>query len=41
MEPRDDRPGAVLALTLWPDGEERVLGRADYHGRWLEWLAGP
>jgi hypothetical protein len=29
--------GGALRLTLWPGGEERLLGRADYHGRWVEW----
>ena len=24
-----------LRYRLWP-GEERILGRMDYHGRWLE-----
>lgn len=37
LEPRDQGPGGVLALTLWPGGEEHVLGRADYHGRWIHW----
>jgi hypothetical protein len=30
-------PGGAVRLTLWPGGEERLLGRADYHGRWVEW----
>lgn len=30
-------PGGAVQLTLWPGGEERLLGRADYHGRWVEW----
>lgn len=32
-----DTPGAGLSLTLWPGGETRVVGRADYHGRWIDW----
>lgn len=32
-------PGAALTLTLWPGGERRTLGRADYHGRWVDWQA--
>jgi hypothetical protein len=28
-----------LCLTLWPDGEERLLARAGYHGDPVEWLA--
>jgi hypothetical protein len=27
-----------LWLTTWPGGERRQLGRADFHGTWLEWL---
>jgi len=30
-------PGGGVRLTLWPGGEERLLARADYHGRWVEW----
>lgn len=30
-------PGAALTLTLWPGGHEQALGRADYHGRWIQW----
>ena len=32
-------PGAALTLTLWPDGEAIPLGRADFHGRWVDWQA--
>lgn len=28
---------ARMDLTLWPGGETKVLGRADFHGRWVEW----
>jgi hypothetical protein len=31
---------AELRLTLWPGGEERLLGRTHWHGRWVEWLGG-
>jgi hypothetical protein len=30
-------PGAALTWTLWPDGETVALGRADFHGRWVDW----
>lgn len=30
-------PGAALTLTKWPGGETRQLGRADFHGRWVQW----
>lgn len=34
-----DRPGAGLRLRLWP-GDLRIdLGRADFHGRWVDWRA--
>ena len=28
-----------IRLRLWPGGEDRLLGRAQHHGRWVEWLA--
>jgi hypothetical protein len=31
-------PGAALTLTLWPAGEVITLARADFHGRWINWL---
>jgi hypothetical protein len=39
MEPADDDRTEVR-LTVWPDGEERVLARAGYHGDPVEWSAG-
>lgn len=30
-------PGAGLRLTLWPGGAERLIARADFHGRWVRW----
>ena len=38
-EPGAGRPG--LRLTLWPGGEERLLGLGDYHGRQMTWLDQP
>jgi hypothetical protein len=29
---------STLQLTLWPDGQTRCLAKADFHGRWIEWL---
>ncbi|MBU1174665.1 MAG: DUF2332 family protein [Alphaproteobacteria bacterium] len=29
--------GGLMQLTLWPGGETEVLGRADFHGRWVRW----
>ena len=37
LEPDGQEPGAAITLTLWPDGKEHTLGRADYHGRWIHW----
>lgn len=32
--------GAAITCTIWPGGEERELGRMDFHGRWVEWYGG-
>lgn len=37
MEADGRSDGAALTLRLWPGGEERVLGRACFHGRWVRW----
>lgn len=37
MEADGDARGAALNLSLWPGGEDRFLGRADFHGRWIDW----
>ena len=37
MESDGAEPGAAISLTLWPGGETRLLGRADYHGAWIRW----
>ncbi len=39
MEADGQTPGAALTLTLWPGGETIPLGRADFHGRWVDWQA--
>lgn len=37
VEP-DEVPGSArVDLTLWPSRETLLLGRADFHGRWVEW----
>ncbi len=33
----DGGHGASLTLTHHPTGEHQTLGRADFHGRWVEW----
>jgi hypothetical protein len=41
MEADDGAVGAALTLRLWP-GDRRIdLGRADFHGRWVDWRAPP
>lgn len=39
MEDDGEGPGARLTLTLWPQGIEVPLGRADFHGAWVDWQA--
>lgn len=39
MEADGQSPGAALTLTLWPGNETVPLGRADFHGRWVDWQA--
>ena len=39
MEPAPDSRRTELRLSLWPFGGERLLAEADYHGRWIRWLA--
>jgi len=39
---RSEPPGldhVEIRLRLWPGGEDRLLGRAQHHGRWVGWLA--
>jgi hypothetical protein len=31
--------GAALSLRLWPGDWRMELGRADFHGRWVDWRA--
>ena len=37
MEADGEKPGACLTLTIWPGGQPVKLGRADFHGRWIDW----
>ncbi|MET3599060.1 DUF2332 domain-containing protein [Martelella mangrovi] len=41
MEADDAGPGAGLSLTIWPTGETHSVGRADFHGRWVDWRGLP
>lgn len=39
MEADATGPGAALTLRVWPGNETLTLGRADFHGRWIDWRA--
>lgn len=41
MEADGAGPGAAITLQLWPEDERITLGRADFHGRWIDWQAPP
>lgn len=41
MESDGNPDGAAITLQVWPRGEKHVLGRADYHGRWVKWSGWP
>lgn len=38
VEPDGNQPFAEVKLTLWPSGDTRILGHADFHGRFTHWL---
>jgi hypothetical protein len=37
MEADADRRGASITARLWPGNHHIPLGRADFHGRWVDW----
>jgi hypothetical protein len=39
MEADELRDGAALTLRIWPGYHRIMLGRADFHGRWVKWTA--
>lgn len=39
MEADTVQRGAAVTLTLWPGGAVIPFGRADFHGRWVDWAA--
>ncbi|MEM6307042.1 MAG: DUF2332 family protein [Pseudomonadota bacterium] len=39
MEGDTDHDSAALTLRLWPGDITIPMGRADYHGRWIDWCA--
>ncbi|MQW68465.1 DUF2332 family protein [Sinorhizobium medicae] len=41
MEADGQAPGAALSLQIWPSGDKHLVGRADFHGRWVAWQGWP
>ncbi|WEZ82519.1 DUF2332 family protein [Rhizobium sp. 32-5/1] len=41
MEADEEKGSAALTLQIWPSGEKHLIGRADFHGRWVEWIGWP
>lgn len=39
VEGDGDTESAAITLTTWPSGKTRMVGRADFHGRWVDWAA--
>lgn len=39
MEADAETGSAAITVTLWPGGHRLNLGRADFHGRWVNWQA--
>jgi len=37
MEQDGKKSGAALTLRLWPGDQTTHMGRADFHGRWIDW----
>lgn len=37
MEGDGQSPGAALSLKYWPDAIDTIVGRVDFHGRWVDW----
>lgn len=40
MEADSDTRGAGISARLWPGDHHIPLGRADFHGRWVDWAPG-
>lgn len=38
LEGDGDLKSAAVRLRIWPGGEDRLIGRGGFHGRWAEWL---
>lgn len=37
LEADGNKDGASLTLQVWPGGDKKEIGRADFHGRWIRW----
>lgn len=37
MEADTTSGSAAITLQIWPTGEKQEIGRADFHGRWVQW----
>ena len=40
MEADDQGEGAALTLHIWPNHRRIALGRAGFHGQWVDWRGG-
>lgn len=38
LEPDGPSKTAAVQLNLWPGGDLRLLGRGDFHGRFVDWI---
>lgn len=41
MEADTQTRGASVSARLWPGDHHIPLGRADFHGRWVDWSSDP
>ncbi len=41
MEADGETRGASVTARLWPGDHHIALGRADFHGRWVDWVDNP
>jgi len=41
FEADGETPGAGIELEFWPNHKVVTLGRADFHGRWINWFGSP
>lgn len=41
MEAKSGTQGAAITLQVWPSADIHQIGRADFHGRWVDWSGWP